>query len=395
MKNKKGFTLIELLAVIALIGVLLVLVVPRVVKVFSSAKKEAFVTQAERIVSVATSAYADSLANNEIQVGTMGIYCDDATQSEIGVSCRKLDLSNSDVRYLTVIAPGGKTSGIAVFEGDYCYSATNNNDGIDINNVYKNASFTCSNTSGCVCTGGTLDSSESTGSNTESNTGNSGSNSGSNTGGSGLDKIDFGDLINNGGSSSLPKFWSYDEGLDSNGVPLIFSGSSIPSTTYTLPLQVSSEERFVYVASSLGTDGNYTHKVCVSILNKTFCAETNYWTLNANSTLSKIQNALNSIYDTTSSSSSGSLMENQYEVSDYGTFSCTINASSDMVSCSNNALEISVKSNGDVAATYHINESYSNESYRSCIVYSNNSTKCVPYSFTNPVVPGQSGSDTI
>ena len=42
MKSKKGFTLMELLAVIALIGVVLLLVVPNVLDLYEKGKKNSF-----------------------------------------------------------------------------------------------------------------------------------------------------------------------------------------------------------------------------------------------------------------------------------------------------------------------------------------------------------------
>lgn len=42
MKNKKGFTLIEILAVIALIGIIMLLIVPSVTTIFKNAKKDLF-----------------------------------------------------------------------------------------------------------------------------------------------------------------------------------------------------------------------------------------------------------------------------------------------------------------------------------------------------------------
>lgn len=54
MRNKRGFTLIELLAVIALLGVILLLVVPNVMSLFSSAKKNLF---QDEVLSVYNTAY--------------------------------------------------------------------------------------------------------------------------------------------------------------------------------------------------------------------------------------------------------------------------------------------------------------------------------------------------
>lgn len=60
MKNKKGFTLVELLAVIALIGVLLLLVTPNVLKLFTGAKKSLFY---DETLSLYNNAYTTYIYN--------------------------------------------------------------------------------------------------------------------------------------------------------------------------------------------------------------------------------------------------------------------------------------------------------------------------------------------
>ena len=57
MKNKRGFTLVELLAVIALIGVLLLLVTPNVIKLFTGAKKSLFYDESLSIYNNAYTTY--------------------------------------------------------------------------------------------------------------------------------------------------------------------------------------------------------------------------------------------------------------------------------------------------------------------------------------------------
>ena len=49
MRSKKGFTLIELLAVIAILGILVVLSLPKVLKVYNDTKKDSFDIETKNI----------------------------------------------------------------------------------------------------------------------------------------------------------------------------------------------------------------------------------------------------------------------------------------------------------------------------------------------------------
>lgn len=60
MENKKGFTLVELLSVIALLGVLLLLVLPNVTKSFQSAKKSLF---KDEVINIYNSAFNTYILN--------------------------------------------------------------------------------------------------------------------------------------------------------------------------------------------------------------------------------------------------------------------------------------------------------------------------------------------
>ena len=57
MNMKKGFTLIELLAVIIILGILMIIAVPNILSTLSTAKQEAFLTQAQSIYKAAEQQY--------------------------------------------------------------------------------------------------------------------------------------------------------------------------------------------------------------------------------------------------------------------------------------------------------------------------------------------------
>ena len=59
INNKKGFTLMELLAVIVILSVLILLAMPAVLRLMENARKNAFITEANSIIKIAQTAYAD------------------------------------------------------------------------------------------------------------------------------------------------------------------------------------------------------------------------------------------------------------------------------------------------------------------------------------------------
>ena len=53
VKNKKGFTLVELLAVIAILGVIMVIAVPNVMGIIDKNKKDTYVSDAKQLLTLA------------------------------------------------------------------------------------------------------------------------------------------------------------------------------------------------------------------------------------------------------------------------------------------------------------------------------------------------------
>lgn len=51
--NKKGFTLIELLAVISILGILMVIAIPNVISIIDKGKKDTFINDAKKFISLA------------------------------------------------------------------------------------------------------------------------------------------------------------------------------------------------------------------------------------------------------------------------------------------------------------------------------------------------------
>ena len=67
--RRKGFTLVEMLAVVVVLALIVIIAVPAVIKSMEVAKKNSFVIQARKIVSVATSKRQSNEILNKINDG--------------------------------------------------------------------------------------------------------------------------------------------------------------------------------------------------------------------------------------------------------------------------------------------------------------------------------------
>ena len=85
--NKKGFTLVELLAVIAILGILMVILMPNVLNLFANARKSAFAVEAKRIWSTAETQRLSDVINKP----SVHFYSSDCGTGNENV-CRSLDI---------------------------------------------------------------------------------------------------------------------------------------------------------------------------------------------------------------------------------------------------------------------------------------------------------------
>ena len=92
MKNKKGFTLVELLAVIAILAILMLLVMPNVLKMFNSGKKNTFTVQVGNIASEAQKQIQADILEGAIKDS----YCEGLEECD---SNKKLSISDNEVKY--------------------------------------------------------------------------------------------------------------------------------------------------------------------------------------------------------------------------------------------------------------------------------------------------------
>ncbi len=103
--NKKGFTLIELLAVIAILAILLFLVTPNILGMFTKARADGFKQQIQSVYRTAQNSYM-----NDIVSGTAGPYCsgEGGTKLSTNLSYDNLDYyvafdTNAKVTKLIVV----------------------------------------------------------------------------------------------------------------------------------------------------------------------------------------------------------------------------------------------------------------------------------------------------
>ena len=113
MKNKKAFTLVELLAVIVILGLLMVIIVPKVSQTLKDAEKNTNMTSAENLVKAATL----KASNNEMTGNSENIkinYTTGENQNYIDYTGEKPTSGQVQIKSNGEVA-------MAVKFGDYCY----------------------------------------------------------------------------------------------------------------------------------------------------------------------------------------------------------------------------------------------------------------------------------
>ncbi len=116
MKNKKGFTLVEIVIVIALLGLLMLLVVPNVVDKFANAKKNIFYNDVINLYTQATSTYLNRSAD------------DFNTSKEFSHDDNPLDIEGSDdFEYFLVVNQYGQVVFLTATSNDYHFTIEGDN----------------------------------------------------------------------------------------------------------------------------------------------------------------------------------------------------------------------------------------------------------------------------
>lgn len=113
MKNK-GFTLVELLAVIAILAILVIVAMPNVLGMFNEAKANTFVTEVQKYIDAAKTAFVnDALSNQGKAVYYSSEYNDD-------LKTAKLDMDGSK-EYFIEMDRHGDFKRIVIKDDSFCY----------------------------------------------------------------------------------------------------------------------------------------------------------------------------------------------------------------------------------------------------------------------------------
>ena len=128
--KKKGFTLVELLAVIAILAILVIRALPNVLKMFNSAKKDLFLTEAKNVFKESAKKYISDNMHSSKEGNT---YCKSKTDSK-----NPLDMDSNDTYYYIEKDSMGKTTKIVIWNEDgYVIKALGDN--IELNSLNSDA----------------------------------------------------------------------------------------------------------------------------------------------------------------------------------------------------------------------------------------------------------------
>ena len=133
MKNK-GFTLVELLAVIAILAILVIVAMPNVLGMFNDAKVNVFVTDVQKIIDAATTAFTKDALNNAGKT----IYYSSVDNDDLNT--KKLNMSGFDKEYFIEIDRNGNFKRVVVYDSNYCYDIYTNYGSKSIGNLISTKS---------------------------------------------------------------------------------------------------------------------------------------------------------------------------------------------------------------------------------------------------------------
>ena len=122
MKNKKGFTLVELLAVIAILAILVIIALPNVINMYTKARKNAFLTEAQNVLK--------STSNKFIQESVNG-----KNLNVVSNTKNSLDLSGEKINYNVKLDSQGKILSYVISNDNFCISSSKDIDKLSIEDI--------------------------------------------------------------------------------------------------------------------------------------------------------------------------------------------------------------------------------------------------------------------
>ena len=112
--KKRGFTLVELLAVIAILAILVIVAMPNVLEMFSGAKANTFVTEVQKYMDTAKTAFVNDALSNQAET----IYYSSEDGNALGA--KKLDMEgNKD--YFIEMDRHGNFKRVIIKDESFCY----------------------------------------------------------------------------------------------------------------------------------------------------------------------------------------------------------------------------------------------------------------------------------
>ena len=121
--KKKGFTLVELLAVIAILAILVIVAMPNVLGMFSQAKTNTFVTEVQKYMDTAKTAFVQAALTkpaSDITFTNVTAKKNPSDTTAVAVGDATLDMDGSK-QYYIIMDRHGNFKRVLVWDVNLCY----------------------------------------------------------------------------------------------------------------------------------------------------------------------------------------------------------------------------------------------------------------------------------
>ena len=129
--KKKGFTLVELLAVIAILAILVIVAMPNVLGMFNDAKLNTFVTEVQKYMDSAKTAFmTEALSKPAQDIIFTNVKTKEATPTQ-NAGTEELDMEGTK-NYYIVMNRSGQYTKIVIWDSNFCYEKNANIEKTDV-----------------------------------------------------------------------------------------------------------------------------------------------------------------------------------------------------------------------------------------------------------------------